>query len=97
VRLLERDKAWMAARMLGNWHIEMARHSRDVLTALGASGVLSLDEIFGRKAAILHTALDSSRIALLQVPSAMSADEASDAIVAELRRAVGQLADPGAA
>jgi hypothetical protein len=97
VRMLERNEAWMAARMLGNWHIEMARHSRDVLTCLGASGMLSLDEIFGRKARILRTALAPCRTALMQVPSAMSADEASDAIVARLRHAVGEAADQGAA
>jgi hypothetical protein len=97
VRLVERDKVWMSARMLGNWHIEMARHSRDVLTALGASNVLSLDEIFGRKATILRAALAPCRTALMQVPSTMSADEASDAIVARLRHAVEELAGPGAA
>jgi hypothetical protein len=97
VRLVERDNVWMSARMLGNWHIEMARHSRDVLTALGASNVLSLDEIFGRKASILRAALAPCRTALMQVPSAMSADEASDAIVARLRHAVEELAGPGAA
>jgi hypothetical protein len=97
VRMVERNEAWMAARMLGNWHIEMARHSRDVLTSLGASGVLPLDEIFGRKAGILRTALAPCRTALMQVPAAMSADEASDAIVANLRQAVGELARPGAA
>jgi hypothetical protein len=97
VRVVERDQVWMASRMLGNWHIEMARHSRDVLTSLGASGVLSLDEIFSRKARILRAALAPCRTALLQVPSAMSADEASDAIVARLRQACGDLADPGAA
>jgi hypothetical protein len=97
VRMVERDEAWMAARMLGNWHVEMARHSRDVLTCLGASGLLPLDEIFGRKASILRAALAPCRTALMQVPSALSADEASDAIVARLRHAVGELAGPGAA
>jgi hypothetical protein len=97
VRMVERHEDWMAARMLGNWHIEMARHSRDVLTCLGASGVLPLDEIFGRKARILRTALGPCRTALMRVPVAMSADEASDAIVARLRSAVGELADQGAA
>ena len=97
VRMVERSQDWMAARMLGNWHIEMARHSRDVLTCLGASGLLSLDEIFGRKARILRSALAPCRTALMQVPSALSADEASDAIVTRLRHAVGELAGPGAA
>ncbi len=95
VRWVERDEAWMAGRMLGNWHIEMARHSRDVLTSLGASGLLSLEEIFGAKARILRTALAPCRTALMQVPSAMSADAASDAIVARLRPAVGELAGRG--
>jgi len=91
VRVLERGHAWMAARMLGNWHIEMARHSRDVLTGLGAAGLVPLDELFGRKAQTLRAALAGCRTTLLQVPSAMSADEASDVIVAELRREVAAL------
>jgi hypothetical protein len=96
VEMLERDQAWMAARMLGNWHIEMARHSREVITFLGAAGLLPLDEIFGRKARILRMALDPCRTALMRVPVAMSADEASDAIVALLRDAAGDLAGTGA-
>jgi hypothetical protein len=97
VRMVERDEAWMAARALGNWHIEMPRHSRDVLTCLGASGILPLDEIFGRKARILRAAMSHSRTALMQVPLAMRPDEASDAIVAHLRQAAGELVGPGAA
>jgi hypothetical protein len=97
VRLVDRDRDWMAARMLGNWHIEMARQSRDLLTALGASGLLPLDEIFARKARILRSALAPCRTALLQVPVSMSADDASDAIVRHLRRAAGELSGPDAA
>jgi hypothetical protein len=97
VRTFERDAAWMTSRMIGNWHIEMSRHSRDVLTSLGASGLVSLDEIFAEKANLLRAAMANCRIALVQVPAAMSADEASDAIVARLRNLVGELAAPGAA
>jgi hypothetical protein len=97
VRTFERDAAWMTSRMLGNWHIEMSRHSRDVLTSLGASGLVSLDEIFAQKASLLRAAMANCRMALMQVPAAMSADEASDAIVARLRSLVGELSAPGAA
>jgi hypothetical protein len=91
IRVIEQTVPWLAARLLGNWHIEMARHSRDVLTALGASGVVPLDQIFARKAAILRLALQNARISLMQVPIAMSADVASDEIVARLRAAIADL------
>jgi hypothetical protein len=91
IRVVEQTVPWLAARLLGNWHIEMARHSRDVLTALGASGVVPLDQIFARKAAILRSALQNARISLMQVPVAMSADVASDEIVARLRADVAGL------
>jgi hypothetical protein len=89
--VVEQTSPWLAARLLGNWHIEMARHSRDVLTALGASGVVPLDQIFARKAAILRSAVQNAQISLMQVPVAMSADVASDEIVARLRADVAGL------
>ena len=57
VVLEERDRAWMVARIIGNWHWETPRHSRDVLAALGAGGVVPLDEIFARKAAVVEQSL----------------------------------------
>jgi len=88
-----RDRAWMVARIAGNWHWEMARHSRDVLAALGASGVVPLDEIFRRKAAVIEDALGQSSTLLVKVPEAMSADQASDAIVERLLIAVEEVFD----
>jgi len=87
----ERDRAWMIARIIGNWHWEMARHSRDVLAALGASGVVPLDEIFSRKAAVVKKSLAHSSTMLVRVPEAMSADQASDAIVERLLAAVAEV------
>ena len=97
VRTVERDATWMASRVLGNWHIEMSRHSRDVLTSLGACGLISLDDVFGQKGRLLRSAMANCRTALMQVPVELSADDASDAIVARLRNLVGELAASGAA
>ena len=39
-RLVEKDPEWMVDRMLGNFHIEMASFSQQVVTGLAASSVL---------------------------------------------------------
>ena len=39
-RLVEKDPEWMVDRMLGNFHIEMAGFSQQVVTGLAASSVL---------------------------------------------------------
>jgi hypothetical protein len=87
----DRNRAWMVARIIGNWHWETPRHSRDVLAALGAGGVVPLDEIFARKAAVVEQSLANSSTMLMKVPEAMSADQASDAIVERLLAAVAKV------
>lgn len=78
------DSAAMAARMLGNFHIEMTTHSREVLNLLGATGLVPLQDIFADKATILGKALQDVPTFLLQVPVSYDADHASDAIVEQL-------------
>lgn len=92
-RRVEVDPAWMVDRILGNFHIEMAGFSQHVVTALGATSLLSTAEIFEQKAAVLTKALDGRPCYLLQVPSVYSADLASDDIVASVAELVAS-ADP---
>lgn len=79
------DTDWMVARLVGNFHAELARHSRDVITALGATGLVPLEQAFADKAAVLQAALAGRPVFLLRVPAAMPADQASDVIVEHLR------------
>jgi len=84
--LRERDKSWMITRMLGNFHAEVSQHSHEVINALGATNLVSLDQYFSEKAAIIGDALGDKPTYLLQVPRAWSADRASDVIVENLRK-----------
>ncbi len=93
-RLCEVDRAVMVARMLGNFHIEMTRHSREVLNYLGATGLIPLQDIFADKATILGKALQNVPTFLLQVPVAYDADRASDMIVNRLAAVTHALGAP---
>jgi len=89
-RLEERTRAWMVDRMIGNFHIEMAGFSQHVVAGLGASSVLSARRYFGDKADVLERALDGIPCHVLRVPRVLSADQASDDIVAQLRHLVDE-------
>jgi hypothetical protein len=93
-RLRELDQTAMVARMLGNFHIEMTTHSREVLNLLGATGLVPLQDIFADKATILGKALQNVPTFLLQVPVAYDADRASDVIVDQLAAVTGSLSAP---
>ena len=80
-RLVEKDPEWMVDRMLGNFHIEMASFSQQVVTGLAASSVLPWTRWVEDKATVLLKALDGRPCHLLQVPSVYTPDEASDDIV----------------
>lgn len=77
----ERDRRWMVSRLVGNFHSEITRHSQEVLTALAATGLISLEAFFQEKADVLSEALDRTPVYLLRVPRPWSADHASDRIV----------------
>ena len=80
-RLVEKDPEWMVDRMLGNFHIEMAGFSQQVVTGMAASSVLPWSGWVEDKATVLLKALDGRPCHLLQVPSVYTPDEASDDIV----------------
>jgi glycosyltransferase involved in cell wall biosynthesis len=86
VRLHEKTTGWMVSRMIGNFHAEMTPHSRQVVTALAASGLVPLEQTFGEKAAVLRAALQEKPAFLLQVPQSFSPDRASDVIVEHIER-----------
>lgn len=82
------EESWMIGRLLGNFHSELPADSRDVITAMAATGLAPLHEVFSEKAAVLGRAISGLPCYRLRVPAAMSADTASDAIVAHLRQAL---------
>ena len=93
-QLQEISQAEMVARMLGNFHMEMTLHSREIVNLLGATGLIPLHRQMSEKAAVLDEALTGLPTYLLQVPRAWSADRASDAIVAKLDTATAALGSP---
>ena len=74
----------MVDRVLGNFHAELSLSSRELLTAMAATGMISPSTLFARKASIVRDAIGDLRTHLLQVPVEMSADQASDVIVSHL-------------
>jgi hypothetical protein len=89
--LRELSRAEMVARMLGNFHIEMTVHSREIVNLLGATGLVPLHEQMAQKADVLDRALARVPTFLMQVPRDWSADRASDAIVAKLETVTATL------
>ncbi|AUZ36394.1 hypothetical protein C3B78_19400 [Arthrobacter sp. PGP41] len=92
-RIIERTTEWMVDRMLGNFHIEMASFSQHVVTGLAATSVVPWREHFAAKGLVLNKALDGRPCHLLQVPSAYTADEASDDIVRYLEELLPSVLD----
>jgi hypothetical protein len=88
--LEEKDTGWMVSRLIGNFHAELARHSRDVITALAATGLMPVERFFAEKAAVLARSLNGKPAFLLRVPAAFSADQASDVIVERLLDALAR-------
>jgi len=92
-RIVERTSEWMVDRMLGNFHIEMAGFSQQVVTGLAATSVVPWREHFAAKGLVLNKALDGRPCHLLQVPSSYTADEASDDIVRHLEQLLPSVLD----
>jgi hypothetical protein len=88
--LEEKDTAWMVSRLIGNFHDELPRHSRDLITALAATGMMPAERFFAEKAAVLARSLNGKPAFLLRVPAAFSADRASDVIVERLLDALAR-------
>ncbi len=78
------DADWMADRMLGNFFVEMASFSREIVTGLAATSVLPWKEYADDKFAVLRSGLEGVPCYLLQVPAAFTPDRASDQVVEAL-------------
>jgi hypothetical protein len=92
VSLQPTSEAWMVSRLVGNFHAEMSLHSREVVVAMGATGLVPIESFFGDKRAVLARAVAGKPTYLLRVPASMPADHASDVIVEQLQKA---MADAG--
>lgn len=90
-RLEERDEDWTAARMIGNFHIEMTKYSQEVLAALGSTSIVPLERHFAEKTSVVRQAIHDIPCYVMQVPQAWSADQASDDIVRYLRSVADDL------
>ncbi|MFK4297321.1 hypothetical protein ABH924_002471 [Arthrobacter sp. GAS37] len=77
-RLERRTEAWMAARIVGNFHSELPLVSRRLIEALGATGLVPLGEHFSAKASVITRALSDVPCFVLRLPVAWSADRTSD-------------------
>jgi hypothetical protein len=95
-RLEPRDADWMATRLIGSFHAELPRGARDLLTALGAVGLLSLDRFFADKAGVLARALERRPAYLLSVPRALAAEAAADAIASAVDAVIPEQEEPAA-
>jgi hypothetical protein len=84
VELIERDRDWMVTRLIGNFHSEMTRHSREVMTALAATGIMPIEEFFAKKTEVLRSGVGDTPSLHLRVPAEWSADRASDEIVSQV-------------
>lgn len=82
---------WMTSRVVGNFHAEMALHSRQVVTALSATGLVPAARFFGEKARVVRAAIADKPCYRLRVPKAMSADEASDVIADHIHKALAEV------
>jgi hypothetical protein len=79
---------WLVSRIVGNFHAELSGPSRDVITALGATGFMPMEQMFESKGRVLAKALIGKPAFLLRVPASWSADRASDDIVSYLFKAL---------
>jgi hypothetical protein len=82
--LEEKDTSWMVSRLVGNFQNELPRHSRELITALAATGMVPAERFFAEKGAVLARSLNGKPAFLLRVPARFSADHASDVIVERL-------------
>jgi hypothetical protein len=92
VSLEETQTRWMVSRLIGNFHAEMSLHSREVVVAMGATGLVPVETFFDDKRGVLTRAVADKPTYLLRVPASYPADQASDVIVEHLQKA---MADAG--
>ena len=77
----------MASRLVGSFHAALPSHSKEMVTALGAAGLVPLERAFAEKTAVIERGLAGRPAYLLQVPAELSAEQASRVIVDHLQLA----------
>lgn len=82
----EKSKKWMVSRLIGNFNSELPKQSRLVMTTLGASGLVPIEQTFEEKAAVLNQALEGKPNFYLRVPKHLTPDQASDIIVSKIEK-----------
>ncbi|OGO70224.1 MAG: hypothetical protein A2Z49_07490 [Chloroflexi bacterium RBG_19FT_COMBO_56_12] len=82
----EKSKQWMISRLIGNFTSELPKQSRLVMTSLGASGLVPIEQAFEEKAAVLSQALEGKPNFYLRVPKHLTPDQASDIIVSKIEK-----------
>ena len=83
-QFFEKDARWMTTKLIGNFYSELPRLSRLVITALGASGIIPIEQSFREKEDILLQALAGKPAFYLRVPRSYGPDQASDMIVEKI-------------
>jgi hypothetical protein len=84
----KQSKEWMITRLIGNFHSEMTKYSRVVMTTLGASGLVPIENSFIEKRAVLEKGLQDKPCYLLRIPQALPPDRASDIIVDHIQKLI---------
>jgi hypothetical protein len=84
----QQNTDWMVSRLIGNFNSELPRQSRVVMAALGASGLVPIEQSLYEKAVVLKEALRNKPAYLLRVPQAMTPDQASDVIVEHIEKII---------
>lgn len=83
-----KEAEWMAGRLVGNFYAEMSASSRELLTALGATGLVPLPEPFEEKRRLLTVALGAKPMFLLRIPDSLGTYEASGKIASRIVEAL---------
>jgi hypothetical protein len=83
-----RSPEWMTGRIVGNFHTELPTVSRRLIEALGATGLVPLEEYFAEKSTVVLGALRDIPCHVLKLPVSWSADRASDFVTATVRSVV---------
>lgn len=87
-QFFEKDAQWMTTKLIGNFFSELPKFSRLVMTTLGASGLVPIEQSFREKEEILLKALQGKPAFYLRIPKSLSPDRASDIIIEKIDEVV---------
>lgn len=70
----------LVSRCVGNFHSELPRQSRELITAFGATGLSGMQDHFGAKAAVIGKVASTVATGLIRIPAAWPPADAAKAI-----------------